>query len=460
MAMTEGRLPETRDRFSILLIDDDHATLGLIREMLSPFKADLEFYEASSAEEALNLMQAVRPSFVFLDLMMPGVERFELLDRLIRIDPFAEIALLTGNYSMDAAVEAIKRGASDYLTKPVTAVRLRQRVEKWLSLARTQEQALALDSISTEGDDFEGMIGRSPLMLDLYSRINRIAPHFSNALVIGDTGTGKELVARALHRLGAGPDAPFVVCNCAAVTETLFESSLFGHFRGSFTGAVSNHKGMIEAAAGGTLFLDEIGEVPPGSQAKLLRFLQSREIQPLGSSQSRKVVVRVVAATNRPLEDMVAERTFREDLYYRLASVALQLPRLCERREDIPLLALHFLSVCARKYGLPPLRLTRRTQAFLLRYHWPGNVRELESALSYAVMMCGSEPIDLIDLPDALRRAAAENAGVEPEVQPLEVQTRRYVMEVLARFNGNRSRAAEVLEIGRTTLYRILKRGP
>jgi DNA-binding NtrC family response regulator len=456
--MNLGKVIESPGRFDLLLVDDDPASRELVRDILQPFADCLEFHEAGSPEEAEERMRQVRPSFVLLDLVMPGVEGFGLLDRLSRMDPYAEIVLLTGHYSMESAVEAIQRGASDYLTKPITPNQLRERVQKWLKLASAQDHALDTGSEAANTFQFEGMIGRSPPIVDLYSRISRIAPHYSNALVVGDTGTGKEIVARTIHRLGAGADRPFVVCNCAAVTETLFESSLFGHMRGAFTGAFSNHKGMIEAAAGGTLFLDEIGEVPVGSQAKLLRFLQSREIQPLGSSVSRKVEVRVVAATNRCLTEMVAERTFREDLYYRLASVALQVPRLNERREDIPLLTRHFLTLCGEKYGRPSLRLTRRTQAFLLRYSWPGNVRELESALSYAAMMCDDGTIDLVHLPESLQGAVPSAGSFEPEIQPLEVIERRYVMDVLARLNGNRARAADALGIGRTTLYRILKR--
>lgn len=444
-------------RLEVLAVDDDPGILSLIRVVLSSLAGAIEIHVASGAERAEELMRTAKPGLVFLDLVMPDVNGFDLLDRLIRIDPYAEIILLTGHYSMDSAVEAIQRGASDYLTKPVSPQRLRSKVENWLKLSQAQDRAFEADPDMVRTFEFEGIIGRSPQIVDLFSRITRIAPHFSNALVVGGTGTGKELVARTLHRLGSGPAAPFVVFNCAAVTETLYESALFGHVRGAFTGAVNNHKGLIETAAGGTLFMDEIGETPPGSQAKLLRFLQNREIQPLGTSAVRRVNVRVVAATNRSLADMAAARTFREDLYYRLASVTLHVPRLSQRREDIPLLVRHFLNLYAKQFGRPPLRLSRRARAFMLRYPWPGNVRELESSLSYGAMMTESDIVDLQHLPGALLEAVPADCGLESEILPLEVVERRYVMEVLARLNGNRAKAAEALGIGRTTLYRILK---
>jgi DNA-binding NtrC family response regulator len=450
--------PARSGRQSLLVVDDDAAVRRLLKETLAPLSDALDIYTAESAEDALDLMARARPGFVLLDLVLPGVEGFDLLVALARTDPFAEIVLLTGHSSMESAVEAIQIGASDYIAKPVRPERLRERVQRWLSLVQAEEKAAAIDPDAAEVFDFEGLVGRSPQMLDLRARIVRVAPHFANALVVGETGTGKEIVARALHRLGPNPEGPFVVCNCAAVTETLFESTLFGHMRGAFTGAVQNHKGYLAAAAGGTVFLDEIGETPLASQAKLLRFLQNREIQPLGATVGRQVDVRVVAATNRSLPDMVADRTFREDLYYRLASVALHVPPLRDRREDIPLLAHHFLNMYGVKYGRSGLRFARRAQSFMLRYRWPGNVRELESAISYAAMMTDSESVDIENLPDSLREALMMQGRAAPAFEPLESVERRHVMEVLAQLDGNRAKAAEVLGIGRTTLYRLLKR--
>jgi DNA-binding NtrC family response regulator len=444
----------------LLVVDDDPGAIELVRSALSAFRSDLDIAGVGSPASALATMAEFRPELVLLDLVIPGVEGFELLEKLHSVQPGADIILITAQYSTDSAVEAIQKGAYDYLTKPLPVERLQRKVSDWLQQARRREHASELESRLAEVFQFEGIIGRSPLILEMFARVQRIAPHFTNALVTGETGTGKELVARVLHQLSPAASGPFVVCNCAAIAETLFESELFGHVRGAFTGAIAEHTGLFEHASGGTIFLDEIGEVPLAVQAKLLRFLQSREIQRLGSPVVRRVDVRIVAATNRDLARMVAERTFREDLYYRLSMVELKTPRVADRREDIPLLVQHFLEQFSARYKRGRVRLSRRAQALVERYSWPGNVRELENALNYVVMMAERDTIEVEDFPESIRHhpsAAAGGFGGQ-EIIPLNEMEDRYVRQVLDQLRGNRLRTANALGIGRVTLYRKLKK--
>jgi transcriptional regulator with PAS, ATPase and Fis domain len=298
-------------------------------------------------------------------------------------------------------------------------------------------------------------VGHTIPMLDLLAKIRRIAPHFSTALVTGETGTGKELVSRVLHAW-SGHSGPFVVCNCASVVPTLFESELFGHRKGSFTGATSDRHGLVDSASGGTLFLDELGEVPLEIQAKLLRLLQSRETRRVGDDKTREVDIRVVAATNRDLRRMVAEGSFREDLYYRLSMVQFHVPALREHREDLGLLIRHFVEDFSSRYGKPRLRLTKRAEALLSRHSWPGNIRELENALSYACMVTEGGIVDIVDLPSyLLENQSATDQSRLPSLADVESE---HVKKVLKVCEGNRARAAEILGIGRATLYRFISR--
>jgi len=366
------------------------------------------------------------------------------------------VMLMTGHYSTEAAVEAIQKGAYDYLNKPLSVEKLRQRVDQLMAEARQRRRTLQLDRELLKVYEFEGLLGRSPLMLDVFTRVRRVAPHFRTVLVTGATGTGKELVARALHRLSPAASGRFAVCNCSAIVETLFESELFGYVKGAFTGATQDKSGLFEYANGGTLFLDEIGEMPLATQAKLLRVLQSQEIQRVGSPAVRKVDVRVVAATNRDLRARVADKEFRDDLYYRLSMVEVKLPLLAERKEDLPLLVRYLVERFATQYNKPIRGLTRRAQALLARYMWPGNVRELENALGHACMMVEGDLIDVRDFPDTLRKPAERELVEDEDLIPLDELQRRHALRVLARVGGNKKRAAEILGIARTTLYQLL----
>jgi DNA-binding NtrC family response regulator len=440
---------------TIAAIDDDKSSLDFIKAALK--QHPVEILTQTDADSGLKMVLDRHPQIVLLDLMMPTMNGLEVLDRIVEAAPTTEVILITGQYSAESAVEAIRRGASDYITKPVDLNLLRDRVGKLVAEAQQRQTALQLDAELLKTYQFEGMIGRSPLMLQVFARIRRVAPHYLTALVTGASGTGKELVAAALHRLSPVSNNRFAVCNCAAVVETLFESELFGHVRGAFTGAAQDKVGLFEYAHGGTVFLDEIGEISLEMQSKLLRVLENREIQRVGSPAVKKVDVRVVAATNRNLQELIAEKKFREDLYYRLSMVEIELPRLADRREDLSLLQRFFIEQFAEQYGKPIKGLIPRAQIVLARYLWPGNVRELRSVLGSACMMAEGEMLDVRDLPERIRtRPADADTESENELLPLAEVERRHVLRVLEQVGGNKVQAAKVLGINRATVYRIV----
>jgi transcriptional regulator with PAS, ATPase and Fis domain len=335
---------------------------------------------------------------------------------------------------------------------------LRSRVTGLLADATARQNTLRLDQELIDAYQFEGMVGRSPLMLEVYAKIRRIAPHFGTVLVTGATGTGKELAARALHRLSPASRGPFVVCNCSALVDTLVESELFGYVRGAFTGATQDKIGLFEHADGGAIFLDEIGELSPAAQAKLLRVLQNHQVQRVGSLTPRNIDVRVIAATHRNLKHMVRDGLFREDLFYRLAVVEIPLPILANRREDLPLLERYFVEKFSKEYGKPISGLVRRAQTRLAAYPWPGNVRELENVIGNAAMMANGSLIDIADLPERLQGPLNEDLVGGEAFLSLEELQRRHILRVLEGVGGNKARAAEVLGIGRATIYQLLSK--
>src|ERR1700722_8132832 len=439
----------------IVVIDDDLEFLDFLTHTLS--ESGLEIVTSADPEEGLALVLGVRTDLVLLNfLMMPASTGFELLDKIVAANPTINVILLAAEYSAESAVEAIQRGAADYLNKPISVDALRRRINKFVDSARERRQAMQISHDLLETFQFEGIVGWSPLMLEVFDRIRRVAPHFRNILITGDTGTGKELVARSLHRLSPVASGPFVVCNCAAVVETLFESELFGHEKGAFTGATQDKKGYFELAHKGTLFLDEIGDASLGTQAKLLRVLQDHAVQRIGSPVVHQVDVRVITATNRNLRAMVANRTFRDDLYYRISAVEINLPRLSQRREDIPLLERHFMERFAKQYNKHLQGITRKAQIVLSRYSWPGNVRELENVFAHSCMLAQGDVIDVPDLPERLQTEPNQAGDGDGELCSLEKLQMRHIKRVLKHVNDNRSQAADILGIGRATLYRIL----
>jgi DNA-binding NtrC family response regulator len=442
--------------FTILAIDDDPRALELVQDVFST-EPDVSVVTAADAPSGIEAVKCLRPRIVLLDLVIPGADGMSVLDEIIHCSPETDVILVTGNYSTDSAVEAIRKGASDYLTKPVGVSLLRERVGKLLEAERRRARANRLNAELMETCQFLGMVGGSPLMLEVFDRIRRAAPHFRTALVTGPTGTGKELAARALHRLSPVQSKPLAISNCSAIVETLFESELFGHVKGAFTGAVADQMGFFEHAAGGTVFLDEIGDMPLTTQTKLLRVIENREYQRVGSPVARKTDVRIIAATNRNLRKLASQGAFREDLYFRLSMIEILLPSLAERSEDLPLLERFFLERFAREYQKPVQRLTRHAEAVLARYPWPGNVRELENVLGNACMMTDNDVIDVADLPEHLRNRLLSPHGEQVELTPMSVVERRHAASVLAAVNGNKMRAARILGIHRTTLARLLQ---
>jgi two-component system, NtrC family, response regulator HydG len=440
----------------LLAIDDEVQNLEMIKSALG--RPGVDILTALDPEEGFEMFLQARPRIVLLDLVMPKVSGIEILERIVGVDPGVDVILITAHYSAESAVEAIQKGASDYLTKPLDIEKLRSRISSLLADAETRQKTLRLDQELVDAYQFEGIVGRSPLMLEVYAKIRRIAPHFRTVLVTGATGTGKELVAKALHRLSPSAGGPFVVCNCSALVESLVESELFGYVRGAFTGAHQDKAGMFEHADGGTIFLDEVGELAPAAQAKLLRVLQNRQVQRVGSLHPRNIDVRVIAATHRDLGTMVRENRFREDLYYRLAVVEIPLPVLASRREDLPLLERYFIQKFSSEYNKPISGLVRRAQTRLAAYPWPGNVRELENVIGNACMMASGNLIDVSDLPERLRGPVLHSLAADDTLISLEELQHRHILRVLEAVGGNKARAAEILGIGRATIYQLLSK--
>ena len=454
-ALSSGQMNKI-NTFRLLVIEDDPQNRALILETLSP--EGLEIVTASDPEAGFELFLQAQPRNVVLDLNLPDGVQMDLLERMVRTDPSVNVILIAGHYSADSAVEAIQRGACDYLTRPIDLQRLRIRIASLLAEAEIRQRTLGLDHELVQACQFEGIVSRSPLMLEVFAKMRRVAPHFTTVLITGATGTGKELVARALHTLSPGLPDRFVVCNCSALVESLVESELFGYVKGAFTGAAVDKAGLFESADGGAIFLDEIGELSPGAQAKLLRVLQDHQVRRVGSDSPRKVDLRVIAATNRDLRAMVREGKFREDLYYRLAVVEIELPALANRREDLPLLERYFVEKFAAQYEKPIAGITRRAQGRMATYPWPGNIRELESVIGNACMMTDGKFLDIADLPLRIQTQSSEQSPTDEALFSLEEISRRHVMRVLDRVGGNKARAAEILGVGRATIYQLLSR--
>ena len=443
---------EAQERLSLLVIEDDPSLGDPILRSLRQMPVNV--FVAHDVDSALVLLRQHRPRIVLLDLDLRASQGLDLLEHIVKFDPGIEVILTSGEYVPSLAIDAIQRGAADYLTKPISVAGLRARVERSIEAAQRNKHTRELDAELLSSFRFQGMVGRSPRLLDLFNKVARVAPHFRTVLISGASGTGKELVARSLHHLSPAGKGPFVVCNCAALPEALAESEMFGFIKGAFTGAVRDTAGLFEQADNGVVFLDEIGEMPLAMQAKLLRVLQTHEIQRVGSAKPRKLNIRVIAATNRDLPSAVADRTFRDDLYYRLSSVHLQLPPLVERMEDLILLQRHFVEKFSKQYAKDIKGLSRRAQNLLAQHSWPGNVRELENLIAHACMMCEGGVADVVHFPPSFKLEPVTRTLL-PLVSLKDAQ-KKYVLQVLEAVEGNKARAADILGISRSTLYNIL----
>jgi DNA-binding NtrC family response regulator len=411
---------------------------------------------ANSAEEALSHLDRERYDIALLDLHLPGMSGIDLLHQLKARQPEMEVLLLTGHGSIETAIEALKGGAYDYLTKPFHLPDLETHVQKAYEkvlLARRERQWL--EQVKYESDRYR-LVGSSLAMQKVVQMLERVAPTDTTVLIRGPSGTGKELIARALHYNSPRRDRPLVTINCAALQETLLESELFGHEKGSFTGALQAKVGLFEVAEEGTLFIDEVAEMAPSLQAKLLRVLEDRRFRRVGGTREQRANVRVVAATNKPLENEIKANRFREDLYYRLNVVTIELPALRERRQDIPELVEHFLS--SRPVGSVRRRIESEAMAALVAYDWPGNVRELANVMERAQILAQGETITKDDLPDSLVDAIPEGAVLDTDPQHLREVERQHVLQVIRQEQGNKVKAAKALGVSRRALYRLLEK--
>lgn len=434
----------TQNGFRILIVDDEANARNALAEILS----DEGYITKTAADgfKALPSLEEFGPHLVLTDLKMPGMTGLELLDKVREHDVDVPVVLMTAFGEVDTAVSAIQQGAVDYLTKPLHTEALLVVIRRSLEHYRLRQEARALRERLDTRYQFNNILGNSPEMQAVFKTVSQIAKSRATVLVTGASGTGKELVAAALHQHSDRASGPFVKLHCAALAENLLESELFGHERGAFTGADRRREGRFEAANGGTLFLDEIAEITPSTQVKLLRVLQEREFERVGGNETHKTDVRLIAATNRDLRVMVERGTFREDLYYRLNVVNVQLPALRDRNGDIPALASHFLRKFAEENGKPGLSFTDKALLALSRHHWPGNVRELENVVERAVVLCDGELIEVTHLPPEL---ALEEDGAEPRIpgSSLADLERYAIVKTLEHFGGSTSKAAAMLGI-------------
>jgi two-component system response regulator HydG len=450
--------PTTRAR--VLVVDDVQSMCEMLAERLLPL--GFEVLWRTSGSEAVALLATTDVDAVVTDLNMQEMNGLELCDRIVAGRPDVPVIVITAFGSLETAIAAIRAGAYDFITKPFDMKVLALSLDRAVKHRRLRAEVKRLRTTVEASRHFGELLGTSSAIQEVYALLDRVGPSETSVLVTGETGTGKELVARALHERSPRRRAPFVAINCAAVPEALLESELFGHARGAFTDARAARTGLMVQANGGTLFLDEIGDLPLALQPKLLRVLQERRVRPVGSDAEVPFDVRLVCATNQDLESAVEERRFREDLYFRVNVIAVKLPPLRSRGGDVLLLAQHFLDRCAAKAGKPVTGISPDAAKLLLAYPWPGNVRELQNCLERAVALARYDQITVDDLPENVRghrRSYVVVASDDPsELVSLEETERRYILRVMEAVAGNKTLAAQVLKVGRKTLYRKLER--
>ena len=442
----------------ILVVDDESSHRQMIKAVLSA-----EGYEIREAADGNQAVKAVEEKFhdlILMDIRMPGLSGIEALQKIKDISPGIPVIIMTAYASVNTAIDALKSGAYDYLTKPLDIEELKILVAKALQFQKLEQENIYLKEQLNNRFDFSSIIGRSPAMKQLFETMALVAPSEAGVLIVGESGTGKELIANAIHQNSSRAQRPFIKVNCAALPETLLESELFGHEKGAFTGATARKQGRFQLAHNSSILLDEIGEMSPTTQAKILRVLQEREFEPIGSTQTIRVDTRVIAATNKNLEEEIKKGRFREDLFYRINVVTIAVPPLRERREDIPLLADFFLKRFAEKNRRVINGFTPRAMDLLMRYDWSGNVRELENVVERAVIMARGEMITPMEFPENLKELDVElkepNLDLSPGRSLKEVE-KEMILRTLAETDGNRTHAANILGISRRTLQLKLK---
>ena len=460
----------TEEHSRLLVVDDDPRILAIVERFAGQLGFDVVVRQ--SGQEALACLADVRPDAALVDLQMPELSGIDVLRAVRAADPDCQVILMTGNATVDTAIDAVKAGALDYLSKPFDFDRLRGLLVTVRESIRRRERLMAVDADVARQFEFHGMIGRSPAMQELFDSLRRYAPHARTVLATGETGTGKELVATAMHQLGPRRAKRFVTVNCSAVVESLFESALFGHVRGAFTGATETKVGLFEHADGGTLFLDEAGELPLALQAKLLRAVEYGEVQRVGSLDTRKVDVHVIAATNRDLRAEAAVGRFRSDLFYRLSIVEIHLAPLRERREDIPYLTAMFVHEFAERLKRPITGVTPAAERLLQHANWPGNIRELRNVIERACILSEAKLLGERELLRAMTTSPGVSASVSPspaatpgpsdaaaaDLHLFSTAQRQQIERVLQQVGGNKAAAAKLLGMSRRTLYRWLER--
>jgi DNA-binding NtrC family response regulator len=452
--MTETLVSKPR----ILVVDDEESLCAFMKLMLA--KEGYDVVTSMSAEQALVLLQDESVDLVFTDLMMPEMNGLEFVQKVRALRPDTECVVMTAYASVDSAIEALKLGAADYITKPFNLEELKIVVKQLLSRRRIEEENKRLHRELGQLASLDRFIGNSESVAQLKELVTRVAVTDSTVLLRGESGTGKDLIARAIHAISPRQAASFVSLNCAALPDTLLESELFGHVKGSFTGAVRDRDGLFMAASGGTFFLDEIGEASASIQVKLLKALEEKIITPVGSTQPLEVDVRLLAATNVDLEELVKEGHFRPDLYYRLNVIPIQIPPLRDRKDDIPLLVEHFRQKIAERTHSEPKQINQEAMTALLSYGWPGNVRELEHMLERAILFAKGKRVSASDFPEKLRSntpqpVAHDERAATPTLETIE---KAYIAWVLQQTGGQKSKAASILGIDSSTLYRKIDR--
>jgi two-component system response regulator AtoC len=447
---------------TVLIVDDEkHTREGLMLAL----EDEYDVYLAGDAEEAFNIMESEPLDVVLTDLRMAGKSGMKVIERAMTLPQQPIIIMMTAYGNVETAVEAMKRGAYDFLTKPVSIEKLEILIRRALRDRSTKEEVVELHQRLDQKFSFDGIVGNSPALQDVIDKVTLVAPTRATVLIEGQTGTGKELIAQAIHQNSDRSRRPFVPVHCAALAANLLESELFGHEKGSFTGANERRIGRFEAADGGTLFLDEIGEIDASTQVKLLRFLESRTFERLGSVKPIKVDVRLVAATNRDLEKMVKKGKFREDLLYRLNVVKLTMPPLSQRQDDIPVLLAHFMQQFAEENGVPVVEVDPVAIRALQAYAWPGNIRELRNFAENTTVMKRGGRLSPYDLEPRFLTNAPDPVSAEPATpmdNPLSVEEneKRLLRNALTQCKGNRTQAAKLLGMSRRTLHRKLKQWP